>query len=83
MANNLAKCRAKHGLTQEELGKKLGLSRAGVNYLEKHKLTAKAALKCAQALDENVFTLLGSDVFQILPSTEEDREALSKIVSSL
>lgn len=83
MANNLAKCRAMHGLTQEQLGNKLGLTRAAINFMEKHKLSAKNAVKCAEALNVSPFYLLGIDVFKLVPKTETDKEILISIIKDL
>ena len=80
MANNLAKFRGKHGLTQEQLGEKLGISKAGVSHLEKNNLCPKTAKKIAQIFDENVFALLGTDVLKEIPKTEEDKKALIETI---
>ena len=83
MANNLAKYRGKHGLTQEQLGEKLGISKAGVSHVEKNGLCPKTAEKCAEILDENIFLLMGSDVLKVLPKTEEDKNILIEVIKSL
>ena len=83
MANNLAKYRGKHGLTQEQLGSKLGITKAGVSCLEKGKLSPKTAQKCAEILGENRFALLGTDVLKELPKTEEDKAILIEIIQNL
>ena len=81
--NNLAKYRAKHGLTQEQLGKTLGLTKAGVSYLEKSKLSVNAAKKCAEALGESPLVLLGQDVLKMLPKNEEEKAFLLDVVKGL
>ena len=81
--SNLTKIRGKHGLTQTELGKVLGISRAGMSYIEKAPLSAKNAQKVAAILGENVFTILGEDVLKLKPQTEEDKQALIEIIKNL
>lgn len=83
MANNLAKFRGKHGYTQEQLGKKIGISKACVSHFEKNKICVATAKKCAEALGENVFEILGTDVFKIIPKTEQDKEILIAIIRNL
>ena len=81
--HNLTKIRGKHGMTQTELGKIAGMTRAGMSYLEKSHLTAKNAQKFAEILGENVFDILGEDVFKILPKTEEDKEKVINIILNI
>lgn len=83
MSNNLAKFRGKHGLTQEKLGKKLGISKAGVSYYEKHRLSPELAVKCAEALGENPFALLGTDALAAIPTTEDDKQILIEMIEGL
>lgn len=81
--NNLALYRAKKGLNQRELGEKLGLGDATISLAEHSKLPVKTAIKAAEILDVNVFTLLGSDVLRLVPKTEEDKQALIEIIKGL
>lgn len=83
MANNLARFRGKHGLTQEQLGDMLGVSKAAISYLEKHRIGLKAAQTCANALNENVFSILGEDALRIAPKTEDDKRILISMIESL
>lgn len=83
MANKLALYRGKHGITQEQLGAELGISKAGVCYLEKNKISPETAEKCAKILGENTFAILGSDVLRKLPETEEDKAILIELINSL
>lgn len=83
MANNLVKYRGKHGFTQEKLGEKLGVTKATISYIEKNRLSAKQAQKCAKILNENVFNILGLDVFKIVPKTEEDKNILIETIKNL
>jgi len=80
--NNLAIYRAKKGFNQRELGEKLGLTDASVSLAEHSKLPVKTALSAAEILDVNVFTLLGTDVLRLLPTTEEDKKALIEVINS-
>lgn len=81
--NNLALYRAKKGLNQRELGEKLGLGDATISLAEHSKLPVKTAIKAAEILDVNVFTLLGPDVLRLVPKTEEDKQALIEIIKGL
>ena len=81
--NNLAFYRAKKGLNQRELGEKLGLGDAAISLAEHSKLPVKTALKAAEILDTNAFTLLGADALRLVPKTEEDKEALIAVIRSL
>lgn len=81
--NNLAKFRGIHGLTQEELGEKLGICRAAVSHTEKTVLSAKLAVEYGKVLGENPFALLGPDAFVMLPKTEEDRAILIDILTNI
>lgn len=81
--NNIAKFRAKHGLTQEQLAQKMGTSKANVSFYEKSVLTPSQAQKFADALGENVFDILGPDVLKIQPLTDEDKTKLIEMVKSL
>ena len=83
MANNLARYRGKHNLTQEQLGEQLGISKAGVCHLEKNNIASRTAKKCAEILGENVFDVMGSDVLKIVPKTEEDKEILINVIRNL
>ena len=83
MANNLVKYRSKHGFTQEKLGEKLGVTKATISYIEKNRLSAKQAQKCAKILNENVFNILGLDAFKIIPKTEEDKNILIETIKNL
>lgn len=81
--NNLAKYRGQHGLTQEQLGEKLGISKAGVSHLEKNQISPANAQKCAEILGENYFAIMGSDVLKAVPKTEEEKSILIDIIKSL
>ena len=83
MANNLAVYRAKKGLNQRQLGEKLGLTDASISLFEHSKLPVKNAIKIAEILDVNVFSLLGTDALRIVPTSEADKEALIEIIRGL
>ncbi len=66
MMIKLREIRAQLGITQEELAKKVGVSRQTINYIErgKYKPTVILALKIAKVLNKNVeeiFVLEESD----------------------
>lgn len=83
MANNLAKFRGKHGLTQEQLGEKIGISKAGVSHLEKNKICPETARKCADILGENSFAILGADALKAIPRSDEDKRILIETINNL
>lgn len=83
MANNIAFYRIKHGLTQKAFGEKIGMATHAVGYSENHRCSVALAKKTAIALGENPFNVLGSDVLRLLPTTEEDKEILIKMIKEL
>lgn len=83
MANNLAKIRGKHQLTQTELANALGVTKQGVCFNETGKLSIGLAKKAAEYLHEDIFELLGTDVLVILPETEEQKKYLINLIKNL
>ena len=83
MANNLAKIRGKHQLTQTDLAKALGVTKQGVCFNETGKLSLGLAKKASEYLKEDVFELLGTDVFVIVPETETQKEYLINLIKNL
>ena len=80
MPNNIAKIRGKHQITQQELAKRLGITKQCLCYTEKTKCSLKVAKKIAMELNENVIDLLGEDALLVKPETEEDVNRLISIV---
>jgi len=83
MGNNLAKIRGKHQLTQSELANALGVTKQGVCFNETGKCSIGMAQKTAKYLNENVFEILGTDVFVKIPETKEDRIAFKAAVRAV
>lgn len=83
MANNLAKIRGKHQLTQTELAGRLGVSKQGLCFNENGKLSVGLAKKASAYLKEDIFELLGTDVFVLLPETEAQKEYLINLIKNL
>lgn len=83
MKNNLAKYRGKHNLTQAELGKLCGVSRAQISYIEKHHLSVENALRFSKILNENPIDLLNGDILTFMPRNEEEKEKIIQIVKGL
>ena len=81
--NNLKKIRGKHEISQEELARKIGVTKQIISISEVGKISGKSALKIAKVLDENVFDILGFDAFVVLPETVEDIEALKRTLDEL
>lgn len=81
--NNLAKIRGKHQITQTELAEKIGVTKQGLCFNEKGKCSVAVAEKAAEALNENIFEILGADSFVILPKTDEDKTILINIIRGL
>lgn len=84
MANNLKHYRLKHRLSVSDLCEQVYGTRHH-NSVSKHEnngiTTAKAALKYAEALNENVFDILGDDVLLVKPKTQEDKQKLLQIIN--
>ena len=83
MANNLAKIRGKHGLTQTQLAEALGVTKQGVCFNETGKLSVGLARKVSEYLGEDIFELLGTDVFVLVPETEAQKEYLINLIKNL
>lgn len=82
-AKRLKELRIKHGLTQEELGKMLGVTGANCTRYETQNANPKMAtlLKMAQIFGVSVDYLLGND--QIAAETEEGKQAAAAYWSKL
>ena len=83
MANNLAKIRGEHQISQTELASKIGVTKQGLCFNEKGKCSVQIATKAAAVLGENVFNVLGTDALVLIPKTEEDKEVLIELIRSL
>ena len=81
--NNIKFYRAKHGLTQKELSQKINIHVHALGYAENHHCNVRLAKKVSDALGENIFNILGSDVLHILPKTQEDRDILFNLIKDL
>lgn len=80
MANNLARIRGKHQISQIELAKRLGVTKQCVCFAELHRCSLELARKVADLLKESVFDILGTDVFLIEPKTEDDKTKVIKLI---
>lgn len=83
MANNLAKIRGKHGLTQTQLAEALGVTKQGVCFNETGKLSIGLAKKASEYLKEDIFELLGTDVLVIVPETKAQKDYLINLIKNL
>ena len=81
--NNIAFYRAKHGLTQSELCKKIGMHVHALGYAENHHCNVRLAQKIADELGESVFNILGLDALVILPETKADKDILLNLIKDL
>lgn len=81
--NNVKKLRGKHGVSQRKLAKKCGITYQGISIAENGRLSADLAVKVANALDENVFSVLGAQAFVIQPKTAEDVQVLQDYLASI
>lgn len=82
--NRLAKERGLKGMTQGELGEKLGgITKAAVSFAEKNHISVNMAKNCAEILGVNMFSILGTDALKAIPQTEEDKEILINIIKEL
>lgn len=77
--NNLKKLRGELGITQTELAKELGVTKATIINSEKN-LTKKMAYKISEKYNVNVFDLLGVDILKVYPYNEEDKKKVLEIL---
>lgn len=79
--NNLKLLRGEHGITQKELAKAVGVTTQRISSAENGtSISPSLAVRIANVLDENVFTVLGTDSFVIEPKTLEDKEVLCALL---
>ena len=83
MANNLAKIRGKHGLTQTELAKAVGVTKQAICFNETGKLSIGLAKKVSEYLNEDVFELLGTDALVLVPENAAQQECLIRTIRNL
>lgn len=84
MGNNLCYYRIKHHMTTTELGNLAGcVQHHAITFHEKKKLSAKAAIKYAEALNENPVDLLGTDILTFMPRSEIEKEKIIEIVRGI
>ena len=76
--NNLKKIRLKHNISNKSLTEQLEITRQSLWNYENKKIPLKIALKLSEILNENVFEILGTDVFVLTPTTEEEMEIVIK-----
>ena len=81
--NNLEAIRKEKGLTLQEVGEMINLSKQRVCMLENNRLKPENAKKCAKALDKNVFEVMGLDALALIPETQEDKKTLIKTINSI
>ena len=80
MGNNIAYYRIQHGLTQKALAEKTGLAKNAIGYAENNHCGLEIARKVANALGENIFNILGLDVFTVVPVSEEEKEIVINLI---
>ena len=83
MGNNIRKLRGKEGLFQEELAKKLGISRTAVIALEKPDctcLTPKRAEQIAGIFNCSTVEVYGFGIFRCPVETDEDKIRIIKML---
>lgn len=82
--NNLAKFRGKHELTQLEMAKKLGITKACISFYEnKEEISLTFAKKYSEVLNENIFEILGENVFLVKPTTDKDKKIVLKFLKEI
>lgn len=80
MANNLALLRGKHQISQTKLAEALGITKQGLCFAEKGRCSIALAKKASEYLGEDIYDVLGTDVFVIDPKSEAEKEKLIEIV---
>lgn len=81
--NRLAKIRGSKGIDASTFCKMIGISHPSLSYNEKNKIAVKIAKKSAEALNVNVFEILGDEVLRLKPTTQEEKEIVIRIISEL
>ena len=81
--NNLKLLRGEHGITQKELARKVGVTYQRISSAENGtNMSPTLAIKIAEALNENVFRVLGPSSFVVEPKTQEDKEILCALLQN-
>lgn len=81
--HNLTKIRQEKNLSQADLAKLLGVTRAGISYIEKNSLNIKTAEELSKILKVSIFELLGEDSFAVLPKDHKDKKYLIKLIKGM
>ena len=81
--NNIKKYRGINNMTQEALAEKLNCARSLITYWESseyNNLKPIQAKKLSEALNCSIIELYGEDNFKIVPSTDNDKLEMMKIL---
>jgi len=81
--NNLEKVRARLGITQSELAKRTGMTRAAICYIEGHPMNAHQAEVCSSVLGCNRFEVIGLDALKMVPQTAEEKRILLDLIEKI
>ena len=83
MGNNLAKLRGKHQISQTALANQIGVTKQALCFAEKGNCSFTMAKKVSDALDENIFDVLGTDALTCLPRNEQEKEKLIEMIQNI
>lgn len=83
--NRLKECREKANLTQNELAKKVGLTRGYINKIENSNKAAKKVkiqtlLKISECLNQSPIEVWGTDLFKYEPQNIFERDKMIQIL---
>lgn len=81
--NNIKKFRGLLGISQQELGEKVGLTKASICLLERpecHSITEANAIKISKVLNCSVIELYGMDNLKFRPKDDTQKIQLIKII---
>ena len=81
--NNITRIRKEFGITLEELGSKIGVTRQAISLSETGHVSAKTAAKIAMGLNVSAVELIGLDNIKILPKNESERQYLIGLLNGL
>lgn len=81
--NNIRKIRRQHNMTQEQLAEALGVTKQAICFNEKGRASRKTAEIYANYFQTSVIEILGLDVFECLPTTQEEKQYLLTLVNEL
>lgn len=79
----IKKYRYTHGLNQTEMSNLIGISRPILVEAELGKrISADTAIKISEIVNVNKFEILGNNLFEIIPQTDDEVKLILKVLSN-